>query len=124
MYAPGAARSATAQGEWRRWASQLATVFATLGELPAVRYSASDGGVTDAAAVAGLARECHAAVQALARRSTGMPAAETCELLVLGRAFDPVAACTRYGIPCDRSSKGQIDRITGVRDRIRRALLK
>jgi syntaxin-binding protein 1 len=93
MYAPGAARSATAQGEWRRWASQLATVFATLGELPAVRYSASDGGVTDAAAVAGLARECHAAVQALARRSTGMPAAETCELLVLGRAFDPVAAC-------------------------------
>ena len=32
--------------------------------------------------------------------------------------LDPVAACVRYCIPCDRSSKGQIDRITAVRDRI------
>ena len=95
-YAEGARGSASAAGERRRWAQQLATVFATLGELPAVRYASKDGARAgdrgdDGFDLATFARDVHGAVGAVARRAAGMPAVETCELLVLGRAFDPVA---------------------------------
>ena len=77
-------------------ASRLATLLASLREAPSLRFRADRGSTEEGAKMremlagrlAGLVAE---RVQGLQARLPDFPAAETCDLLILDRAFDPVA---------------------------------
>mmetsp|Transcript_8158 Transcript_8158/g.30100 ORF Transcript_8158/g.30100 Transcript_8158/m.30100 type:complete len:632 (+) Transcript_8158:183-2078(+) len=85
----------TAKGEIAMMARRLGTVFATLGEMPEIRYRAPPETeellplretITE-----DLATELLDVMRRLAKTTETVPKKPTCELLILERSFDPVA---------------------------------
>jgi syntaxin-binding protein 1 len=100
LFGEGSDEAPNAGAALRRTAARLATVFATMKEMPAIRFRAAkppdmdadDSPVLEARALVPqrLAIELDAQLQGM--QAAGLlPPGETCEVVIMDRGFDPVA---------------------------------